>query len=173
MRPSKPDDRGSKESRKVRSPQGTVLANSQAGRPDGTVQQRGVVRRRGWRASPATARVKRWCKRPPASAAMSAARQTPPGARPSRCSGVTRSAPGRLHDGWSNSAAREMIIALPSGGVQKAAYGRLGRDFPRLFWLRKYPITHPRPNCIKPCRVKLLTRRAAYFAACSTVAAPP
>ena len=34
--------------------------------------------------SPFSARVKRWCKRPPALAAMRAARQHPPGARPSR-----------------------------------------------------------------------------------------
>ena len=56
-----------------------MLGNTQAGRPDGKCNREQTAD--GLRAQ---ARVKRWCKRPPASRATGAARQTPPGARPSR-----------------------------------------------------------------------------------------
>ena len=66
-------------SRKVRAPQGRVVANSHPGQPAGSVPQRTdrlPLRR--------AVRVKRWCKRPPVRRATGAARQTPPGARSDR-----------------------------------------------------------------------------------------
>lgn len=60
--------------------------------------------------------VKRWCKRPPAQAAMPAARQPPPGARPSRVEvlpvpfetrvGCTRRVERRVPDRWSPAGLR-------------------------------------------------------------------
>ena len=66
-------------SRKVRTPQGRVLGNAQAGKPDGKCHREQTAD--GLRAQ---ARVKRWCKRPPASQETALARQTPLGARSSR-----------------------------------------------------------------------------------------
>ena len=66
-------------SRKVRAPQGRVVANSHPGKPAGSVPQR-TDRLPACRA----VRVKRWCKRPPVRRATGAARQTPPGARSDR-----------------------------------------------------------------------------------------
>src|SRR5690606_4139576 len=68
--------------RKVRTPQGRVLGNSQAGRPDGKCNREQTAD--GLRAQ---ARVKGWSKSPPADRATGPARQTPPGARPSRDAG--------------------------------------------------------------------------------------
>ncbi len=72
-------------SRKVRTPQGTVLGNSQTGKPDGkrNREQTADGVERGNPDGPQV-RVKRWCKRPPASRAIAMARQASPGARPSR-----------------------------------------------------------------------------------------
>jgi len=61
--------------------------------------------------------VKRWCKRPPALAAMRAARQPPLGARPSRDEAAfgrretarLRSVPGRLPERHGDAPPREMI----------------------------------------------------------------
>jgi hypothetical protein len=62
-------------------------------------------------------RVKRWCKRPPASAVMWAARQPPPGARPSRDDAHLRvgrrwlasQVPGRPLEPYGDVRPREMI----------------------------------------------------------------
>jgi hypothetical protein len=69
---------------------------------------------------PFRARVKRWCKRPPARAAMPAARQPPLGARPNRDEGGSfgcqpgaarpRRVPGRLHEARGDLRPREMTI---------------------------------------------------------------
>jgi hypothetical protein len=67
-------------SRKVRTPQGRMPDNIRNGEPQGEVIGRATERNR----SREGVRVKRWCKRPPASAAMQAARQPPSGARSSR-----------------------------------------------------------------------------------------
>jgi hypothetical protein len=78
--------------RKVRALQSKVPGNTRAGEPAerATEKDRLGVEFSAARYGEATwcfdsrVRVKRWCKRPPAPAAMSAARQPPPGARPSR-----------------------------------------------------------------------------------------
>jgi len=62
--------------RKVRTPESTVPGKSWSGATCWIGPQKQTATQ--------VARVKRWCKRPPASAAMQAARQPPPGARPSR-----------------------------------------------------------------------------------------
>jgi hypothetical protein len=68
----------------------------------GETPGRGNLPEQGHRNKPplpcAEVTVKRWCKRPPASAAMRAARQPPPGARPSRDERLpaSLSVPGRL-----------------------------------------------------------------------------
>jgi hypothetical protein len=88
--------------RKVRAPQGTVLANCQAGQPDGKVQQRDKVPRFGG------VRVKRCGKSAPAWVVIPTARQTPPGAKPSRDLGATRpvKVSGRLLEVFEQSASQ-------------------------------------------------------------------
>ena len=68
----------SSRSRKVRAPESTMPGNPRGGV---TCRNRATEKRS---AALCAARVKRWCKRPPAPAAMSAARQPPSGARPNR-----------------------------------------------------------------------------------------
>lgn len=58
----------------------------------------------------AQARVKRWCKRPPASPAMAAAMQTPPGARPSRDPVARQMVPGRPLERFGNGPPRWMTV---------------------------------------------------------------
>ncbi len=58
----------------------------------------------------AQARVKRWCKRPPASPATAAAMQTPPGARPSRDPVARRMVPGRPLERFGNGPPRWMTV---------------------------------------------------------------
>ena len=71
--------------RKVRTPQGRMLGNSQAGRPDGKCNREQTADGLwGSHIPGAQVRVKRWCKRPPALRGTGAARQTPSGARSSR-----------------------------------------------------------------------------------------
>lgn len=65
-------------SRKVRAPQGRVVANSHPGKPAGQCHREQTAAPHG------AVRVKRWCKRPPVRQATGAARQTPPGARSDR-----------------------------------------------------------------------------------------
>ena len=98
------------------------------------------------------ARVKRWCKRPPASWETTAARQTPPGARPSRDAdgpsiesrvGRTSVTATSRPDGWSSHLF---------GGVQNPAYRRAHRV--RLSGLThrvgalRSPDSHFRPSLI-------------------------
>ena len=70
---------GESRPRKVRAPQSTTPGNTRAGRPAERATENDCLPPDG-----RAVRVKRWCKRPPAPAAMPAARQPPSGARPSR-----------------------------------------------------------------------------------------
>ena len=99
-------------SRKVRAPQGTVPGNARAPRGDGKCHREQTAD--GGRLTPtAQARVKRWGKSPPRAPATAVARQTPPGARPSRSDGAARPvrAPGRPHEASGNRRPREMTSA--------------------------------------------------------------
>jgi hypothetical protein len=101
-------------SRKVRAPQDEVVGNTHPGQPAGSVPQRtdrpAATRRGG-------ARVKRWCKRPPARRATVVARQTPPGARPdSERSRVVR--PSSWVGRWSSPATVSVDGWSPTGSSQ-------------------------------------------------------
>ena len=97
-------------SRKVGTPQGRVLVRARSERSDGTGQQRADRRWPDLLGGAAQARVKRCGKSAPASGAIPAARQPPPGARPSSGTGGSSAASlsgavrhprvGRT-DGWS------------------------------------------------------------------------
>jgi len=67
--------------RKVRAPESQTPGNARGGV---TCRKRATEKMIATELSGPVARVKGWCKRPPASAAMSTARQPPSGARPNR-----------------------------------------------------------------------------------------
>lgn len=93
------------EPRKVRTPKSMAPGNSRGGETCRNGPQR-TTAARYWLA----VRVKRWCKRPPAQAAMAAARQPPPGARPSREKYVEALFKRRTSEGCSSSNPVRRII---------------------------------------------------------------
>src|SRR3954447_1703310 len=97
---------GARASRKVRTPQGRVLGNAQAGKPDGRAQQR-EDRRCGQKPQ---ARVKRCGKSAPAVPVTAPARQAPPGATPDRDDDAARRVPGRRHERPGNGSPRWMAV---------------------------------------------------------------
>ena len=112
--------------RNVRTPPGTVLGNTQSGRPAGKCHREQTADGgTGLRSGPAQVRVKRCGKSAPAPGVTRAARQTPSGARPRR--GRTarpQTPPGRPLEPAGNRRPRGMAAtdgsAEPSG--QNPAY---------------------------------------------------
>jgi hypothetical protein len=95
--------------RKVRTPQGTVLGNSQAGQPDGKCSRKQTAN--GLRTQ---ARVKRWCKRPPVLRVTGAA------CKPHREQGQAGIncpliIPGRPLERIGDNPPRWMVVACPTG----------------------------------------------------------
>ena len=78
--------------RNVRTPQGTVLGNTQSGRPAGQCNREQTADGAGF--AGAQVRVKRCGKSAPAPGVTRVARQTPPGARPNRGRTARPSTPG-------------------------------------------------------------------------------
>jgi hypothetical protein len=105
--------RGARAPRKVRTPQGRVLGNAQAGKPDGRAQQR-EDRRCGQRPQ---VRVKRCGKSAPAVPVTAPARQAPPGATPDRDDDAARRVPGRRQ-----RAPRQRVAQMDSRPRQNPAY---------------------------------------------------
>ena len=98
-----------------------VLGNTQAGRPDGKCNRKQTAWLRVHR-NRTQVRVKRWCKRPPASRVTGAARQTPPGARPSRERAARSSIPGRPHEPGQQCRAQIDGRCRSHGPAQNPAY---------------------------------------------------
>ena len=111
-------------SRKVRATQSTTPGNSRGG---ATCRTRATEKRIAWK----QARVKRRCKRPPASAARRTAWQPPSGARPNR--GEDLLGPFEPRVGcWSRVATRaprEMIAGRGNPPHRTRLIGRLGCRF--------------------------------------------
>ena len=105
--------RGACASRKVRTPQGRVLGNAQAGKPDGRAQQREDRRCGHW----PQVRVKRCGKSAPAVPVTVPARQAPPGATPDRDDDAARRVPGRRQ-----RAVRQRAAQMDSRPRQNPAY---------------------------------------------------
>ena len=104
--------------RNVRTPQGTVLGNTQSGRLAGKCHREEPP----MAGQPAQARVKRCGKSAPAPGVTRVARQTPPGARPNVGYGrPVRHSPGSDNplvgrtDGWSHRR-REALDRIPPTG---------------------------------------------------------
>ena len=99
--------RGACAPRKVRTPQGRVLGNAQAGKPDGRAQQREHRRCGLW----PQVRVKRCGKSAPAVPVTAPARQAPPGATPDRDDDAARRVPGRRQRArFGNEPPRWMAV---------------------------------------------------------------
>ena len=124
--------RGACAPRKVRTPQGRVLGNAQAGKPDGRAQQR-EDRRCGLRPQ---VRVKRCGKSAPAVPVTAPARQAPPGATPDRDDDAARRVPGRRQ-----RAVRQRAAQMDSRPRQNPAYRPANGK--------------PRPGGVFPCRAPL------------------
>jgi hypothetical protein len=112
--------------RNVRTPPGTVLGNTQSGRPAGKCHREQTADGgTGLRSGPAQVRVKRCGKSAPAPGATRAARQTPSGARPRR--GRTarpQRPPGRPLEPAGNRRPRGMAATdgSPEPSGQNPAY---------------------------------------------------
>ena len=112
--------------RNVRTPQSTVLGNTQSGRPAGKCHREQTADGgTGLRSGPAQVRVKRCGKSAPAPGATRAARQTPSGARPRRGRAARpQTPPGRPLEPAGNRRPRGMAATdgSPEPSGQNPAY---------------------------------------------------
>jgi hypothetical protein len=120
--------------RNVRTPPGTVLGNTQSGRPAGKCHREQTADGgTGLRSGPAQVRVKRCGKSAPASGATRAARQTPSGARPRRGRAARpQTPPGRPLEPAGNRRPRGMAATDGSAepSVQNPAYAPTRHHIP-------------------------------------------